>query len=203
MLPQDEALSKVDQFCQEFCQDCNTREKWHFRLEVATKKVIAGQVPRTSLATLICNYITYIGHKACCFSDLERWLPMVKGDAESIQILSQFVMSILNVTFFVAKGTDLLQNVQKKVTAIEVCQELDIPVNDEFYVELFRIYSSMIPEYSETLETKEILSLDAIPLLIAKSLHVRANEEMENKVKKMALECEVLSILRKNTNERP
>ena len=61
----------------------------------------------------------------------------------------------------------------------------------------------MIPEYSKTLETKEILSLDAIPLLIAKSLHVRANEEIEDKVKKMALECEVLSILRKNTEERP
>ena len=172
-------------------------------MEVATRQVKAGKAEKIALTTLICDYISYIGHKACCFQDLERWLPEIKDDESSMHHLTQFLMSILNVTFFVEKSPKLLSNVQKKVTAIEVCQEVGIPVNDECYSELYRLYKKMIPEYAETLNTKEVLSLDAIPLLIARSLHCRAMAEKENAMKKMVLECEAMALLRKNMEERP
>ena len=141
-----------------------------------------------------------LGHKMCCYCDLERWLPIVKDDEESVKMLSQYGMTVLNLTFCVVKGGELLDNVQRKVTIIEICLDLGIPINETFLCELYRIYSLMVPEYSETLKTKEVLSLDAIPLLLARSLHGRMTEG--NDLLHFRYELEALALLRENFKQR-
>lgn len=201
VLPQQEALERVDHFQHLFCQTPMTREKWLFILEATAHEIRCGKSVKSTLAQTIIDYVNYIGHKQCCYCDLERWLDDVKGDADSIELISKFAMSILDFTFCVLKGDDLLNNVQRKVTIIQICLDLGIPINETFLCELYRIYTIMISEYSETLKTKEILSLDAIPLLLARVLHNQVKEG--NGLLNLRYEYEALALLRENVERRP
>ena len=116
-------------------------------------------------------------------------------------MISQFAMTVLDLTFCVVKGGDLLDNIQRKVTMIEICLDLGIPINETFLCELYRIYTLMIPEYSETLKTKEVLSLDAIPLLLARILRDHVTDG--NDVLNFRCELEALALLRENFKQRP
>lgn len=51
-----------------------------------------------------------------------------------------FLMSILNITICVVKGEDLLNVIQRKVTAIQIAIALGIPVNESFLKELYKTY---------------------------------------------------------------
>ena len=200
VLPQHEALDRIRNFQDNFCQSANIREKWLFILEATSHAVECGE-KKTKLAQTIIEYVKSLGHKMCCYCDLERWLPVVKDDEESVKMISQFAITILDLTFCVVKGGDLLDNIQRKVTVIEICLDLGIPINETFLCELYRIYTLMVPKYSETLNTIEVLSLDAIPLLLARTLrdHVTDGNDLLN----FRYELEALALLRENFRQRP
>ena len=61
----------------------------------------------------------------------------------------------------------------------------------------------MIPEYKETLPTKEILSLDYIPLVIAILLHNKSIQQDLSPIERFAYHCEALCILEKSRESRP
>ena len=71
----EDPCARLESFKEKYCQECTTREKWLFQLEVASR------FKKDELVTLIKGYISYIGHKPCCFVDLERWLPAIKEKA--------------------------------------------------------------------------------------------------------------------------
>lgn len=62
-------------------------------------------------------------------------------DVEGITELTKFIVNVLNLTIFVVKGNDLLQVIQKKVTAIEIAIFLGIPINESFLKELYKTYN--------------------------------------------------------------
>ena len=61
----------------------------------------------------------------------------------------------------------------------------------------------MIPQYKDTLATKEILSLDYIPLVLAILLHKKAIQHEVSPIEQFAYHCEALSLLEKSREERP
>ena len=61
----------------------------------------------------------------------------------------------------------------------------------------------MIPQYKDTLATKEILSLDYIPLVLAILLHKKAIQHEVLPIEQFAYHCEALSLLEKSREERP
>ena len=121
-------------------------------------------------------------------------------------------MSVLNLTVFIVKGDDLLKVVQQKVTAIQISIALGIPVNESFLKELYKMfkfkfkyhtrYAMMIPQYKETLESKEILAFDYIPYLTAIILHSRALQE-PSLHERFFCECEAIAILEEHVSKRP
>lgn len=62
-------------------------------------------------------------------------------------------------------------------------------------------YNTMIPQYSETLATKEVLSLDWIPLLLAQCLH--SNAQRLQGLEAFRYDCEAMSILEDSVHARP
>ena len=62
-------------------------------------------------------------------------------------------------------------------------------------------YNTMIPQYSETLATKEVLSLDWIPLLLAQCLH--SNALRLQGLEAFRCDCEAMSILEDSVHARP
>ena len=87
-----------------------------------------------------------------------------------MEILSKFIISVLNLTVSVTKSAELLENVQRKLTCIEIANVTSIPVNLSFVKELIHIYEMEIDSYKDSLPTKEIIPLDSIPLIAAQLL---------------------------------
>lgn len=77
---------------------------------------------------------------------------------------------MLNLTVSVTKSAELLENVQRKLTCLEIANVTSIPVNLSFLKELIHIYEMEIDSYKDSLPTKEIISLDFIPLIAAQLL---------------------------------
>ena len=92
---------------------------------------------------------------------------------ECKEILSNYIINVLNLTVSVYKSPELLSNVQRKVTCLEIANMTSTPVNHLFLKELLHIYDMVIDSYSDTLSSKEILSLDFIPLLITQLMKRR------------------------------
>lgn len=67
------AIKRLVSFEEKYCENCSTREKWLYRMEVASR---AQKIPE--LVELVMGYCNFIGHKQCCYVDLERWLPLLK-----------------------------------------------------------------------------------------------------------------------------
>lgn len=82
MIDHDDALSNLTAFEAKYCETRETREKWLYKLELASRK---GD--KNVLVDLITHYIDYIGHKQCCYPDLERWLPMIREDTGRIVMM--------------------------------------------------------------------------------------------------------------------
>lgn len=82
VIDHDDALSNLTAFETKYCETCETREKWLYKLELASRK---GD--KKVLVDLITHYIDYIGHKQCCYPDLERWLPMIREDTGRIVMM--------------------------------------------------------------------------------------------------------------------
>lgn len=61
----------------------------------------------------------------------------------------------------------------------------------------------MIPEYKETLSSKEILSLDYIPFLLAILLHNKALQSSTSPIDGLYCNCEAIALLEKHKSERP
>ena len=61
----------------------------------------------------------------------------------------------------------------------------------------------MIPSYKETLETKEILSLDYIPLVLAQILHNRSMKTELSIAERFANNCEAIGLLEEANQLRP
>lgn len=61
----------------------------------------------------------------------------------------------------------------------------------------------MAPQYKETLESKEILSIDYIPYLLALLLHNKAVREDTPGVERFYCQCEAIAILQEHVNQRP
>lgn len=83
------------------------------------------------------------------------------------------MVGVLDLTVSVAKSAELLENVQRKLTCLSLANAAAIPVNRSFLKELMHIYELAIDAYRDSLATKEILSLDAIPLVVAQLLKRR------------------------------
>ena len=77
---------------------------------------------------------------------------------------------MLNLTVSVNKSAELLENVQRKLTCLELANITSIPVNLSFLKELIHIYEMEIDSYKDSLSTKEIIPLDSIPLVVTQLL---------------------------------
>lgn len=71
----EEALKRLVAFKDQFCGDLSKREQWFVQFEAASRSS-----DKTELVDCIKKYCSFIGHKQCCYADLERWLPLVKED---------------------------------------------------------------------------------------------------------------------------
>ena len=65
----------------------------------------------------------------------------VEMNIECIEELTQYIISILNITFCIVKGNDLLNIVEKKINVIQIAIFLGIPINESFLKELMKTYS--------------------------------------------------------------
>lgn len=72
----------------------------------------------------------------------------------------------------------------------------------EFEFEFKVRYTMMIPQYNETLESKEILAFDYIPYLTAIILHNRALRE-PSIPERFFCECEAIALLQEHVSRRP
>ena len=59
---------------------------------------------------------------------------------ECIEELTQYIISILNITFCIVKGNDLLNIFEKKINVIQIAIFLGIPINESFLKELLKTY---------------------------------------------------------------
>ena len=148
----DEALPRLEQFVAQTADQKATRELWLLRLEVCARAVQAGRKEKAALAQLVREYVAFIGHKPCCYSDLERWLDLLRDDERSgeegvseigsISVMTEMMMEHLDLTICVVKGDELLRGVQLKITAIQIALFLRIPINEPFLKELYHMYAS-------------------------------------------------------------
>lgn len=72
----DERSKHLIEFENQYCKECTTREQWLYRMEVASR-----MKDFSKLTQLITQYVNFIGHKQCCYVDIERWLPFLQDQA--------------------------------------------------------------------------------------------------------------------------
>ena len=82
MCNEDEISKHLIEFENQYCKECTTREQWLYRMEVASR-----MKDFSKLTQLITQYVNFIGHKQCCYVDVERWLPFLQ-DQTSILLSS-------------------------------------------------------------------------------------------------------------------
>lgn len=155
VLPEGEALERLETFVKQMEGEKETRELWLLRLEVMARRVAKGRAEKRDLAALMVRYVKYIGHKPCCYCDLERWLETLKGDEgtvrremlqiASISVITEMMMEYLDITICVVKGEELLKSVQRDVTAIQTAMYLGIPINESFMSELYHMSNRALP----------------------------------------------------------
>lgn len=80
MTKDEEAAKRLADFESQYCSECNTREKWLFKMEVASRLKDVSK-----LTHFITQYVDFIGHKQCCYVDVERWLPCLQGHAGMVR----------------------------------------------------------------------------------------------------------------------
>lgn len=149
----EDALPRMEGFVATLGDAKETRELWLLRLEVCARAVQMGKKERETLAQMMRRYVQFIGHKPCCYSDLERWLDLLQGDegrvwrrasrVESMAVITAMMMEILGLTICVVKGEELLRSVQLKVTVVQIAMHLSIPIDEPFLKELYHMYGHL------------------------------------------------------------